>query len=177
MSHRDDGARSWRLEELEPTHVAAFRAFQRASRPEDRRLRDDASEPSGLDPPLNPDLARRVYDNVEGTIDLVPGPNVICCVVIGERSGERIAGTTSTALAAEGVHGFISGGSERSVTFRGVLSAEWREVRIITGAGEAVAVPINADDAYWITVADPIEMVLSRSNGPERRICISRRGT
>ena len=131
---------------------------------------------SHLEPGVNLDLARRVYEQDEGTIDLVPGPDTICCVVIDRRSGERVVGSTSTALAACGAHGFIRSGTGRSATFFGVLSARAWDLRIVSGAGEAIAVPLNADHAYWITVTDPVEIVFTRAGGTAQRIPVVRPG-
>ena len=172
-SHDEEG----RLERLEPAHVAAFKAFQRSARPADQGLRDDPSAAVILEPRQTLDLARRVYDEVEGTIDLVPGPDTICCVAINARNGESMAGSTSTALAATSTHGFIRSGTERSVTVLGVLSAQARDLRIINGSGHAIAVPLNADDAYWITVTDPIDMIVTQADGTTRHIPFARPGS
>ena len=128
----------------------------------------------GLGAQLNRDLARRVYEGPEGTIDLVPGPGAICCVARNPRTGERMAGTTSTELAARGTHGFITSGREGSATFVGVLSTGARDLQIVTGSGQAITVSLNADDAYWITVADPIDMIVTETDGTARHIPFGR---
>lgn len=127
-SHDEPG----RLESLEPAQVAAFRAFQRPTRAADHGLRDDRDYAAKLAPCLNPDLARRVYDGEDGTIDLVPSPDTVCCVVITS-DGERLMGSTSVSLAATGSHGFISLRTDPSATFRGVLSTGACDLRIING--------------------------------------------
>jgi hypothetical protein len=111
-NHADD-SHDGRLNALEPAHVDAFRAFQRPAGPADQGLSDQPAAAHGLGPELSRDLARRVYDGPEGTIDLVPGPGAICCVARNPQTGERMAGTTSTELAAHGTHGFIRSGPER----------------------------------------------------------------
>jgi hypothetical protein len=173
VSPPDEPPPAGRLDALEPGQVAGFRAFQRPSTSADHALRDNDTAASALAPHLNPDLARRVYTGVEGTIDLVPGPNTICCVVTGAGTGERISGSTSTELAARGAHGFTSSGRDRSATFRGVLAASVRDLRIITGSGAVITVPVNADDAYWITITDPVDEILTLTNGTERHIPFS----
>ena len=107
----------------------------------------------------------------------MPGPDTICCVAINARNGERMTGSTSTALSATGTHGFIRSGTERSVTFLGVLSAQARDLRIINGSGQSIALPLNADDAYWTTVTDPIDMVYTHADGTTRHIPLARPGT
>jgi hypothetical protein len=171
--HAED-SHDGRLNALEPAHVDAFRAFQRPAEPADQSLSDQPAPAHGLGPELNRDLARRVYEGPEGTIDLVPGPGAICCVARNPQTGERMAGTTSTELAAHGTHGFIRSGPQRATTFVGVLSAAARDLQIITGSGQAITVPVNADDAYWITVADPIDMIVTKTDGTARHIPFSR---
>ena len=169
MSPADEQQPPDRLDALEPEQVAAFRAFRRPRDVADQALRDGNSAASAPGSHLNPDLARRVYDGVEGTIDLVPGRNTICCVVVVAGTGEMISGSTSTELAARGAHGFTSSGRGRSATFRGVLAASVRHLRIVT-ASEAITVPVNSDDAYWITTTDPVDMILTLTDGTERHV-------
>jgi hypothetical protein len=169
MSPADGQHSPDRLDALEPEQVAAFRAFRRPQNLADQAFLHDNSAASASRSHLNPDLARRVYDGVEGTINLVPGRNTICCVVIVAGTGEMISGSTSTELAARGAHGFSSSGPGRSATFRGVLAVSVRDLRIVT-ASEAITVPVNSDDAYWITITDPIDMILTLTDGTERHI-------
>ena len=129
-----------------------------------------------LDPSVNPDLSRRVYSSAEGTIDLVPGPSVIGWVVAVAGTGEWMSGTTSTALAARGAVGVTSSGSGSSVTFRGVLSAGVQNLRVVTADGNSVPVAVNADAAYWVTVADPVDAILTMADGTERPVPFARPG-
>jgi hypothetical protein len=78
-----------RLQALEPAQMAAFTAFQRAQRPADFGLREDSFAALPLEPRLNVELARRVYDGADGTLDLVPGPDMICCVAINAQTREK----------------------------------------------------------------------------------------
>jgi hypothetical protein len=169
---RDDPPADW-IDAVEPDQVAAFRAFRRPRTEADHGLKNDTEAAAALPPNVNPDLARRAYDGVDGTIDLVPGPNTICCVVTVAGTGERVAGSTTTELVARGTHGFISSGREQSATFRGVLAAAVRDLRIVTASGEVVAVPVNDDDAYWITITDPPNAILTLFDGTEREIPFS----
>ncbi|MHB1571329.1 MAG: hypothetical protein ACYC0H_19290, partial [Solirubrobacteraceae bacterium] len=122
----------------------------------------------GLGSHLSVDLSRRVYAGPEGTIDLVPGPGSIGCVVQVAGTGKRIAGTTTTALAASGTHGFLSGHRDGSTTVRGVLSTAVRSLKLSTAAGQSITATVNGDDAYWITVPEPVQMVLVMQDGTER---------
>jgi hypothetical protein len=169
MSPADGSLPPDRLDALEPEQVAAFRAFRRPRNLADQALIRDSSAASASRSHLNPDLARRVYHGAEATIDLVPGRDTICCVVTVAGTGEMISGSTSTELAARGAHGFRSSRPGGSATFRGVLAAGVRDLRIVT-ASEGITVPVNSDDAYWITVSDPIEMILTLTDGTERHI-------
>ena len=175
VTDHDGGQRPEWLEQLEPEQMATFRAFGRPQRSADRALRDDPRAEVG--PHLNPALARRVFDREQGAIDLVPGVNTICCLVVCAGTGERISGSTSTVLAACGAHGFTSGGQGRSATFRGVLASSVRELRIITASGEEITAPVNDDDAYWITIADPIDQILTHADGTQSHVPFSRPGS
>jgi hypothetical protein len=160
MGDRDDDTPTARFDALEPEQVAAFRAFQRPRTAADEALGADPDAVSRLGRHLSPELSRRVYAGVEGTIDLVPGPNTICCVVTVAGTSERISGTTSTELAARGAHGFTSGRGGQSATFRGVLATVVRDLQVVTATGETITVPVNADDAYWITITEPVEQTV-----------------
>jgi hypothetical protein len=159
---------------LEREQVAAFRAFQRPRTSEDEALSADPGAVSALGPYLNADLSRRVYAGPEGTIDLVPGPGTICCIVAAGRTGERVSGTTLTELVARGVHGFTSSRLGEPAMFRGVLSTGVRTLLVATATGDTVTAAVNADDAYWMTIADPIAQTLTLQDGTERVIPFSR---
>lgn len=173
VSSEDDAHPDW-IDVLAPGQVTAFRAFQRPLTHLDGVIRDDPSVVGKLSPKLNPDLARRGYVSPEGTIDLIPGPNMICCVVTVTGTGERISGSTSTELAARGAHGFTSRRAGRSATFRGVLAASVRDLRVITASGEVITVLTNEDDAYWITVTDPVDKVLTFTDGTVQHLPFKR---
>jgi hypothetical protein len=66
-----------RLEALEPDHLAAFNAFRCPARPEDRKIAEHVFGHTGLHPSLNVDLARRVYADEKGSIDIIPGPGTL----------------------------------------------------------------------------------------------------
>ena len=163
-----------RLAVLEDEQVAAFRAFQRPRTVEDAALSADPDAVSALGSDLNADLSRRVYAGREGTIDLVPGPGSVCCIVTVTGTGERISGTTSTELAARGAHGFTSGRLGEPALLRGVLSTGVRSLRIVTASGDTLTAAVNADDAYWMTIADPVTQTLTLQDGTERVIPFSR---
>ncbi len=167
----DDAASCW-IGAVEADQVAALRAFRRPPSDIDRGLVTEPSAASGLPPGMNLKLARRVYAGPEGTIDVVPGPGLIGCVVRVAGTGERISGSTTTELVARGTHGFISGGADRPRTFRGVLGAEVHDLRVITADGLTEMVPVNADDGYWTTIGDPFKAVLSLIDGSEREILL-----
>jgi hypothetical protein len=157
-----------RLRELESDHLAAFTAFRRPQNDAEKDLVAEDLATNRLDPELNPALARRVYSGSEGTIYLVPGPGLICCVAIG-RSGEIISGTTLTELVGRNPMGYVGGGLGPGVTFRGVLPAGGRGLRILQRAGRSVSVPLTEDESYWVTVEDPIAMCWTQADGTERR--------
>ena len=169
MGDRDETPTA-RFDTLEPEQVAAFRAFRRPRTAADEALGADPAAVSRLDRHLNPELSRRVYAGVEGTIDLVPGPNAVCCVVTVAGTSERISGTTSTELAARGAHGFISTRGGQSATYRGVLATVVRDLQVVTAASETITVPVDADDAYWINFTEPVEQILILNDGTRRRL-------
>jgi hypothetical protein len=158
-----------RLRELEPAHRAAFTAFRRAQNDAEKSLAAEDLAANPLDPELNPALARRVYSSSEGTIYLVPGPGLICCVAIST-SGETLSGTTLTALASRDPMGYVGGGPGPEVTVRGVLPAGGRDLRILQQAGRSVSVPLTEDGSYWVTVEDPIAIRWTQADGTERRL-------
>jgi hypothetical protein len=156
-----------RLRELEPAHLAAFTAFRRAQNEDEQVLVAGDLAGNRLEPELNPGLARRVYSDSEGTICLVPGPGRVCCVAISA-SGETVIGTTLTDMAGRDPMGYVGGGPGPEVTFKGVLPAGGRDLRILQRAGRSVPVPLTADESYWVTVDDPIAMRWTQADGTER---------
>jgi hypothetical protein len=173
MGNLDDDA-PVPLPALENEQVAAFRAFQRPRTFADAALSADPDALSALGPDLNADLSRRVYAGREGTIDLVPGPGRVCCIVTVTGTGERISGTTWTELAAHGAHGFTSGRLGEPTLFRGVLSTGVRSLRIVTASEDTVTAVVNADDAYWMTISDPVTQTVTLQDGTEQLIPLSR---
>jgi hypothetical protein len=111
VSDLDDQG-SGRLRGLEPARVAAFIAFRRAVREADRSIAHGAAAHRVV---RREDLAlaRRVYDGVEGTIDLVPGPGTINRVAVVAGTGERFAGDTSTSSAALDGLGYVRSARQR----------------------------------------------------------------
>jgi hypothetical protein len=105
----------------------------------------------------------------------VPGPNTVCCIVAVAGTGERISGTKSTELAARGAHGFTSSRRGQSASFRGVVSTGVGSLQIVTTGGTVTAA-VNADDAYWMTIANPVAQTLTLQDGTERLIPLSRFG-
>jgi hypothetical protein len=172
----DDAASYW-IEAVEADQVAALRAFRRPPSDIDRGLMTEPSAASGLPSGMNLNLARRVYAGPEGTIDLVPGPGLIGCVVRVAGTGERMSGSTTTELVARGAHGFISGGADRPRTFRGVLGAAVHDLRVTTANGGTEMVPVNTDDGYWTTIGDPVKAILTLVDGSEREIPFFRVGS
>jgi hypothetical protein len=105
---------------------------------------------------------------------LIPGPGSICCVASVSGTGERMSGTTSTTLALRSPHGFITTSvGSRGTTFIGVLPASAQGLRIITRSARAIDVPVNEDDAYWTTVDDAIEMIMTLADGTLRHVPFS----
>jgi hypothetical protein len=160
------------LRALEPSHIASFAAFQR---PAGRADSSVGQEPTAsLGPDFNPELARRVYDGPEGTIDLVPGPNSISCVAIVTGTGETFAGGTSTTIAACDGLGYIRSAARRAAMFVGVLPAGARELRAVDKSGREIQVPLTADDAYWITIVEPIDLLWTNVDGSTHQAAFGR---
>ena len=172
----DDAASYW-IGAVEADQLAALRAFRRPPSDIDRGLTIEPSLASGLPSGMSLNLARRVYGGPEGTIDVVPGPGLIGCVVRVAGTGERMSGSTTTEIVARGAHGFISGGADRFRTFRGVLGAEVHDLRVITADGGTEIVAVNADDGYWTTIGDPVKAILTLIDGSEREIPFFRFGS
>lgn len=172
----DDAAGYW-IGAVEADQVAALRAFGRPPTTADRGLMAQPSAAWGLPPGMNLSLARRVYAGREGTIDLVPGPGLIGCVVRVAGTDERTSGSTTTEIVARGAHGFISGGADRSRTFCGVLGAEVHDLRVVTADGRTQIIAVNADDGYWITIGDPVKAILTLIDRSEREISFFRHGS
>ena len=127
---------------------------------------------------LNPTLARCVYDGEHRRIYIVPGPGSVCLVSIAE-FGETVIGPTTTQAATHsGLGHSISGGWRRDrrtgerrdlpTTFIGVLPTGGHNLRIIDRADREFSVPLTPDDAYWITVADPVDMAWATPDGDDR---------
>jgi hypothetical protein len=161
-----------RLRALEPSHIVSFSAFQRPAGPADSFVGQEPT--ASLGPDLNPELARRVYDGPEGTIDLVPGPNSINCVAIVTGTGETFAGGTSTTHAACDGVGYIRSAANRAAMFVGVLPAGARELHAIDHSGREIPVPLTADDAYWITIIEPIDMLWTNADGSAHQTAFGR---
>ncbi len=157
------------LDVLEDAHRAAFAAFARPVSEADRRA-TAAVVGHSIGPTANPELARRVYEGSEGTIDLVPGRGSIACVVI-RPSGESFSGATTIELAVKGGCGYIththSPGSpeHEELTFVGVLPAGARHLTIRTFSGSAIPVQLSPDGAYWITTRDVQDLFWTRPDG------------
>jgi hypothetical protein len=157
-----------RLDALEPDHLAAFDAFRRPARPDDRKIAEHVFH-SGLHPSLNVDLARRVYTGEKGSIDIIPGPGTVFVVAIYAKTCETTGGHTSTSLAAADGLGHIKSAGGSAVDFVGVLPAGASNLRIIDRRGRVTAVPLNDDSAYWITVDDAVDMLWKTSTGTKRQ--------
>ncbi len=154
---------------LDPCQIAALAAFRRPGRDADKSLCADAvalqhlgGAQAGHD--ISPSLARRVYAGSEGTVHVVPGAGAVCYIAVGA-SGETMVGTTTTTLAAADGLGHMRSGNDQVVTLVGVLPDGGHALQIIDGAGRALAVPLSPDDGYWITVADPVDMIWTRRDG------------
>jgi hypothetical protein len=158
-----------RLHALEPEHLAAFDAFRRPVTSDDHQIASEPSATDHLHPSLNVNLARRVYAGENGSIDIVPGPGTICVVAIYANTGETTIGHTATALAAADGLGHVNSSTGSAVDFVGVLPAGARNLRITNRAGRTIAVPLNADRAYWTTIRDPIEMIWTTAGGTDRQ--------
>jgi hypothetical protein len=181
---RDD-----QLAALEPAHLAAFRAFSRAPGESDQlAVREPGAmallarrwpiPAARLKHKLNPTLARCVYEGEHGRIYIVPGPGSVCLVSIAE-FGKTVIGPTRVATHS-GLGHAISGwrrdrrtGERRDLptTFIGVLPTGGHNLRIIDRAEREFRVPLTPDDAYWITVADPVDMAWATPDGDHRHPC------
>jgi hypothetical protein len=149
--------------------IRAFRAFRRPVTEADGPLREPTAH--DLPPHLDPRSARRVYSGPEGQAYVIPGPGSVCFIAAGEGIG-TVRGETTTALAAEGGHGFICDAGLRSkpVTFVGVLPADAQRLEVLDRAGRTIAAATNDDDSYWLEVADPVRMFLVRHDGTQKEI-------
>jgi len=158
------------LTALEPAHVAAFAPFSRAAEKTDLAVATAPRAAPHLSPSLNPRLARRVYAGEQGTIYIVPGPGSLGSVSIAAGTGETVIGHTTTELAALDGLGHVGGRSgDGPVTFVGVLPAGGHDLRIINRAGRRIAIPLTRDDAYWVTVDDPADMLWTTADGHDRQ--------
>lgn len=181
---RDD-----QLAALEPAHLAAFRAFSRAFGESDqlavrepgvvaRLVRHKPMPAARLKQKLNPALARCVYEGEHGRIYIVPGPDSVCLVSIAvDTDWTAIGPTTTQAAAQSGLGHQISSwrrdrrtGERRGLptTFIGVLPTGGHNLRIIDRADREFEVPLTPDEAYWITVADPVDMAWTTPDGDDR---------
>lgn len=151
--------------------ISAFRTFRRPATKADGALPDGVV--LGLPAHLDSGLGRCVYSGPEGQAYVVPGPGSICFIAIGEAIGTS-RGETTTALAAEGGHGFICAVRGRPVTFVGVLPAGGQRLEILDRAGRRIAVALNDDDAYWLEVSDPVGMFLIQQDGTSKEIPLGR---
>lgn len=156
------------LTALEPAHLAAFRAFSRAPEEADCLATSEPTAAERLSPGLNPNLTRCVYAGERGKIYIVPGPGSLCSVSIAVDTREIVIGHTTTDLAALTGLGHVRSGTGRPTTFVGVLPYGAHNLRIINRADRELRVPLTRDDAYWISVADPVDMVWTRSDGENR---------
>jgi hypothetical protein len=59
----------------------------------------------------------------------------------------------------------VRSGKDKAPTFVGVLPDGGHAPQIIDRTGRAIAVPLSPDDGYWITVADPVDMIWTRGTG------------
>lgn len=166
MSDPDDEAprQPDRLRELEPAHLAAFTGFRRPQNDAEKGLVAEDIAAGGLDCPLNPALARRVYSGSEGAIYLVPGPGLVCCVAIST-SGETVP---IASFGPDGV-GYARGGPGPEVALVGVLPAGGRDLRILQRSGRSVSVPLSEDDGYWVTVDGPITVFWTQAGRTTQR--------
>ncbi len=181
--------RDGQLAALEPAHLAAFSAFSRAPGESDQLavreprvvalLARRAPRPAArLKNKLNPTLVRCVYEAEHGRIYIVPGPGSVCLVSIGADIEETVLGPSRTQVAAHsGLGHQISRwrrdrrtGERRDLptTFIGVLPTGGHNLRIIDRADREFEVPLTPDDAYWITVADPVDMAWTTADGDDR---------
>ena len=158
-----------RLDALENAHRAAFGAFARPTSEADRRARIVVAGQS-IGPTGNPELAKRVYEGREGTIDLVPGRGSIACVVV-RPSGESFSGATTIELAVKDGLGYMKHThspdalEDDEVTFIGVLPAGAGDLRMKTTFGATIAVPLTPDGAYWLTTGEAQDLCWTRSDG------------
>ena len=160
----DDG-----LTALEPAQLAGFAAFSRAAEQTDRGVATAPTAAPHLSPSLNPRLARRVYAGEQGSIYVVPGPGSLCSVSIAAGTSETVIGHTTTELAALDGLGHVGRSGDGPVTFVGVLPAGGHDLRIIDRAGRRIAIPLTRDDAYWVTVDDPVDMLWTTADGHDRQ--------
>jgi hypothetical protein len=57
-----------------------------------------------------------------------------------------------------------------------VLPVGARDLRIIDCSGREMPVPLTEDDAYWTTVAEPIDRIWTKPDGVTRRTPFGRFG-
>lgn len=180
--------RNDQLAALEPAHRVAFRAFSRASGESDqlavreptvvaRLAGRDRRRPAARTAKLNPNLARCVYEGEHGRIYIVPGPGSVCLVSIAaDNSGDTVLGPSTTQVAMHSGLGHVISGwfwdagtrRDRPTTFIGVLPTGGHSLRVIDRADREFRVPLTPDGAYWITLADPVQMVWVTPDGDAR---------
>ena len=162
------------LTALEPAHMAAFAAFSRAAEQTDREVATAPTAAPHISPSLNPRLARRVYAGEQGTIYLVPGPGSVGSVSIAAGTGETVIGHTTTELAVLDGLGHVGRSGDGPVTFVGVLPAGGHDLRIIDRAGRRITIALTRDDAYWVTVDDPVDTLWTMADGHDRQMPFGR---
>lgn len=153
------------LDALEDAHLAAYSAFRREPGPADR---DFAAEPaaSRLVPSLNVGLARCVYAGDRGRIYIAPGPGAVCVVSIAAASGETVIAHTTIELAVGGVLGHYGRRHDNSgVRYAGVLPVGGQDLEVVDRAGRRIGIPLTSDDAFWVTVVDPVDLVWTDARG------------
>ena len=95
-------------------------------------------------------------------------------VSIAAGTGETVIGHTTTELAVLDGLGHVGRSGDGPVTFVGVLPAGGHDLRIIDRAGRRITIALTGDDAYWVTVDDPVDMLWTMADGHDRQMAFGR---
>ncbi len=96
----------------------------------------------GLPAHLDSSQRRCVYTGLAGRSYAVPGPSSICFIASGETIG-TLRGETTTALAADGGHGFVCAIRGRATTFVGMLPAGGYRLEVCDRAGQSLCIRLH----------------------------------
>lgn len=144
--------------------MTLFTAFQRSRAPIDDAVDGDRLHRPGV----RLKLARRVYADSQGSIDIAPTDHGVIYVA-SATNGEMLGGATTAKLASSHGVGHTRWNRESGYMFVGVL-AEGVQLAVIADDGAEIPAPVNTDDAYWFSVANAVAMLWTAADGTRERI-------